>query len=800
MAQWIEQGQSITVKIGPFVDATDGNTAEIGLTLTQPDIRLSKNGGAFAQKSAAQTLSHDENGYYGLSLSATDTGTLGRLTVHVKEAGALPVWHEFMVVTTNTWDSLFGSDYLQTDMMQCGSANVGVGAIPSVAAGATGGLVKGDGSVTFTAGVGNRLSVDTTALGGTVQSAADLKDFADAGYDPGTNKVQGVVLVDTTTVNSDMVGTNSAALASVCTEARLSELDAVTGGKMANQVDVIESDTTSLNDTKIPDIISLANINAQVDSAIETYKLDHLVAVADSDDAVDNSLIAKLASKAATANWSDFDNTTDSLEAISDAVAPSVPQVFSGTATNSSTSSKVYVQAGDPPSGAADDDYNDMMFIVWYGTDKATARVAVRAVTDYDDSDPSFTLDSALPFTPTTNHIVEVYAADTASLAALTKLSTGFGSTSPDTLNAYLLALMSKAASAPALAGTFDPATDSVEVLRERVDLIEGSGFATGTDSLKQIRDAIDTLVAPAVVTSTSMSGSGFLSDAVTLVRRLADEPSTTPKYTNTVVVEFLQAAFSTVLAEININTDHPVVVRHDITLVSGTLDYLLPPQVGEIWRVAKIISGGYVPIYEVWPDGHHSSHQSGFVVEGNIFRLLNDWKSTDTLQVLFVALGEPFLHYGTAGAVTSTSIILASSPTDGTLDTRANSYAGYLLRVLESTEGYIQERSITAYDNTTRTATISPAFDPELTGTIKYEVLPTYSDLLKHVVCMQAALDILGIEGNKTKMQTLGQRFVVKMRALKLLIGKKSSRFPGHMDGDTSDNDARGDYYGWLA
>ncbi len=42
-------------------------------------------------------------------------------------------------------------------------------------------------------------------IGGVVQSATDLKDFADDGYDPGTNKVQGVVLVDTTTVNSDLV-------------------------------------------------------------------------------------------------------------------------------------------------------------------------------------------------------------------------------------------------------------------------------------------------------------------------------------------------------------------------------------------------------------------------------------------------------------------------------------------------------------------------------------------------------------------------------------------------------------------
>ncbi len=47
--------------------------------------------------------------------------------------------------------------------------------------------------------------VDVTSLGGSAQSLTDLKDFADAGYDPGTNKVQGVVLVDTTTTNTDMV-------------------------------------------------------------------------------------------------------------------------------------------------------------------------------------------------------------------------------------------------------------------------------------------------------------------------------------------------------------------------------------------------------------------------------------------------------------------------------------------------------------------------------------------------------------------------------------------------------------------
>lgn len=102
------------------------------------------------------------------------------------------------------------------------------------------------------------------AIQGDAQSTTDLKDFADAGYDPATNKVQGVVLVDTTTANSDMRGTDSAALASVATEARLSELDEATAGKMANQVDIIQTDTTTdipadiaaLNDVAATDIVT----------------------------------------------------------------------------------------------------------------------------------------------------------------------------------------------------------------------------------------------------------------------------------------------------------------------------------------------------------------------------------------------------------------------------------------------------------------------------------------------------------------------------------------------------------------
>ena len=90
------------------------------------------------------------------------------------------------------------------------------------------------------------IPVNVSAIGGVVQSLTDFKDFVDNGYDPGsnwvyanvtaldgsgaalddladfatdgynttTNKIAGVELVDTTTTNTDMVGTNNAALAS----------------------------------------------------------------------------------------------------------------------------------------------------------------------------------------------------------------------------------------------------------------------------------------------------------------------------------------------------------------------------------------------------------------------------------------------------------------------------------------------------------------------------------------------------------------------------------------------------------
>jgi len=112
----LKQSTAATIKLGAFVDDTDGKTAKTGLTISQADIRLSKNGGDFAQTNNATGATHDEFGYYDIPLDATDTNTLGRLRVAVSVSGALPVWQDFLVVTANVYDTLCSTDKLEVEL------------------------------------------------------------------------------------------------------------------------------------------------------------------------------------------------------------------------------------------------------------------------------------------------------------------------------------------------------------------------------------------------------------------------------------------------------------------------------------------------------------------------------------------------------------------------------------------------------------------------------------------------------------------------------------------------------------
>ena len=114
---------SQSVLIGPFVDDTDGATAETGLTIANTDIRLSKEGANIVAKNSGGGT-HDEIGYYTITFDATDTNTVGALQLMVDVTGALPVYHEFQVLEEATYDFLFdgGATPLADINAQCDTA------------------------------------------------------------------------------------------------------------------------------------------------------------------------------------------------------------------------------------------------------------------------------------------------------------------------------------------------------------------------------------------------------------------------------------------------------------------------------------------------------------------------------------------------------------------------------------------------------------------------------------------------------------------------------------------------------
>lgn len=190
---WLKQSTSVVVPFGPMVDATDGVTLEAGLATAMDNattgLRLKKNGAAFVDRNDATAPAYDAMGVYNITLDATDTGTLGTLRVVFEEsATCVPHWEDFMVIPANAYDALVGgTDVLNADVTQWLGTAV---ATPT------------------TAGVPE---VDTTHVGGTLQTAGDIPalvttvdtvvDGIQADLDNGTDGL-GAIKADTAAVKT----------------------------------------------------------------------------------------------------------------------------------------------------------------------------------------------------------------------------------------------------------------------------------------------------------------------------------------------------------------------------------------------------------------------------------------------------------------------------------------------------------------------------------------------------------------------------------------------------------------------
>jgi len=107
------------VPLGYFLDSTDGNTEETGLSIANTDIKLWKAGATSLANKNSGGATHMANGLYYAVLDATDTDTLGPLVIFVHVAGALPIRLECQVMLANVYEALVsGSEWLEVTTLR----------------------------------------------------------------------------------------------------------------------------------------------------------------------------------------------------------------------------------------------------------------------------------------------------------------------------------------------------------------------------------------------------------------------------------------------------------------------------------------------------------------------------------------------------------------------------------------------------------------------------------------------------------------------------------------------------------
>jgi hypothetical protein len=225
--RYLRTNTACRITVGPFFDKTDGITPETALTVTSckltmmvdssdvPTLVIDAAPTASGGNNDMVHVTGDDAGFYDLELTAAQTNYLGRAMIAITDAAThCPVFHEFMIVPAVVYDAVI----LGTDL----------------------------------------LDVSMTQISGDAQSATDLKDFADAGYDPATNKVEGVKLADTiTTYTGNTVQTGDA----------YARLGAPAGASVSADVAAVKTQTAAIE-------VDTADIQTRIPAALVGGRMD----------------------------------------------------------------------------------------------------------------------------------------------------------------------------------------------------------------------------------------------------------------------------------------------------------------------------------------------------------------------------------------------------------------------------------------------------------------------------------------------------------------------------------------------
>lgn len=326
MALWLKQSTAVEVKVGPFVDATDGVTAETALTITSAEVLLAKGPADWAAKTEATSLVHESNGWYRCLLDTTDTGTLGHLMLQIAESGALPVWHEYIILPAVIYDSLvLGTDLLDVSVTQwLGTA----AATPTVA---------GVPEVDITHIAGSAVSTSSAQLGvnavSTTAGAITSASFA-AGA------------INAAAIAADAIGASELAADAI------TEIQA--GLATAAALATVQADTDDIQ-TRIPATL----VAGRIDASVGAMAAGTVTAAAIATDAIDADA---LAADAVTEIWAKAMTELTTVPGVTGTVLQALSHVFhrlSQRRTETATVETIYQADGSTvyaTSAKSDDD------------------------------------------------------------------------------------------------------------------------------------------------------------------------------------------------------------------------------------------------------------------------------------------------------------------------------------------------------------------------------------------------------------------------------------------------------------
>lgn len=278
MAQILRQSTAVDILIGPFVDSTDGDTEETALTIEDSDVRISKNGQNIIDKNDVTSAAHDEKGMYNCELDATDTDTIGQLTVYIHVTGALAVRHDYQIIEEDAYDFLYVSgaapdtqvadikaetalivadtNELQGDWADGGRLDLLLDALQTDLDNATDGLGALKALIDT---VNTDLANGTDGLG----ALKALIDTVNTDLANGTDGLGALKTLLDAIPTTAMRGTDNAALASEVTSARMGALtDWINGGRLDLLLDAIKVPTDKMVFTKANELdVNTKSIN-----------------------------------------------------------------------------------------------------------------------------------------------------------------------------------------------------------------------------------------------------------------------------------------------------------------------------------------------------------------------------------------------------------------------------------------------------------------------------------------------------------------------------------------------------------